>query len=171
MGYSAEIDQGALKEMSDYLFGVAEKTGRQAGAPPEYDISYYDHQLPGGMTSTLRRQLAERKMEQSTFEGRWIGKIDLDEEESRSNTSDIKKKYNIKGETFAISGSGKFLALKEILTDVFNIEGEYILEFNYENRITYYSVPDEENKYMVGRDYPGAWSGSLSASISIIITE
>lgn len=63
MGYSVDIDQDALKEMSDYLFAVAEKTGRQAGAPPEYDISYYDHQLPGGMTSTLRRQLAERKME------------------------------------------------------------------------------------------------------------
>jgi len=63
MGYSADVDKEALQEMSDYLFGVAKKTGRQPGAPPEYDISYYDHQLPGGMTSTLRRQLAERKME------------------------------------------------------------------------------------------------------------
>ena len=63
MGYSADVDKEALKEMSVYLFAVAEKTGRQPGVPPEYDISYYDHQLPGGMTSTLRRQLAERKME------------------------------------------------------------------------------------------------------------
>jgi hypothetical protein len=26
---------------------------------PEYDYSYYQHQVPGGMMSTLKRQLAE----------------------------------------------------------------------------------------------------------------
>ncbi|MFC1814766.1 biotin carboxyl carrier protein [Thermodesulfobacteriota bacterium] len=63
MGYTAKIDKEALQNMSDYLSEVAEKTGRQAGVPPEYDISYYDHQLPGGMVSTLKRQLSERGME------------------------------------------------------------------------------------------------------------
>ena len=63
MGYSSKLNKDVLKDMSDYLFEVAQKTGRPAGVPPEYDISYYDHQLPGGMTSTLKRQLMERKME------------------------------------------------------------------------------------------------------------
>jgi len=63
MGYTASIDEAALQQMSAYLTAVAEKTGRSPGVPLEYDISYYHHQLPGGMVSTLKRQLSERGME------------------------------------------------------------------------------------------------------------
>ena len=37
--------------------------GRPVGVPLEYDVSVYAHQLPGGMTSTLRRQLREVGLE------------------------------------------------------------------------------------------------------------
>ena len=52
--------------MSAYFTALAARIGRPLGAPAEYDVSIYRHQLPGGMTSTLRRQLREVGLE-----GRW----------------------------------------------------------------------------------------------------
>ncbi len=49
--------------MSAYFVRLATQLGRPVGVPREYDVSVYQHQLPGGMTSTLRRQLAEVGME------------------------------------------------------------------------------------------------------------
>lgn len=62
-GFTVPIDEGALAEMSRYFESLASRLGRPLGAPLEYDSSVYRHQLPGGMTSTLRRQLAEIGME------------------------------------------------------------------------------------------------------------
>jgi oxaloacetate decarboxylase alpha subunit len=59
MGHSAKVNEEALKEYSSRLMGIAKKEGRPQGAPLEYDLAYYAHQVPGGMTSTLKRQLAE----------------------------------------------------------------------------------------------------------------
>ena len=49
--------------MSSYFTRLAARLGRPVGVPLEYDVGVYEHQLPGGMTSTLRRQLAEVGME------------------------------------------------------------------------------------------------------------
>jgi oxaloacetate decarboxylase alpha subunit len=38
---------------------VAEREGRPGGTPLEYDLAYYEHQVPGGMVTTLKRQLSE----------------------------------------------------------------------------------------------------------------
>jgi oxaloacetate decarboxylase (Na+ extruding) subunit alpha len=62
-GFEVAVDDGALGEMSRYFSELASQLGRAVGAPLEYDVSVYRHQLPGGMTSTLRRQLAEIGME------------------------------------------------------------------------------------------------------------
>jgi oxaloacetate decarboxylase alpha subunit len=62
-GFPVEVDDGALTEMSGYFTRVARRIGRPVGVPLEYDVSVYRHQLPGGMTSTLRRQLGEIGME------------------------------------------------------------------------------------------------------------
>jgi oxaloacetate decarboxylase (Na+ extruding) subunit alpha len=62
-GFPVELDEGALGEMSAYFTALAERIGRPVGAPAEYDVSIYRHQLPGGMTSTLRRQLREVGLE------------------------------------------------------------------------------------------------------------
>jgi oxaloacetate decarboxylase alpha subunit len=59
MGYSVELDEEALKEISVRLRFIAEKEGRPEGVIPEYDYSYYMHQVPGGMMTTLKRQLVE----------------------------------------------------------------------------------------------------------------
>ncbi len=63
LGYTANVDDEALDSMAKTLSGFAEKQGRQGGALAEYDVSYYEHQLPGGMVSTMKRQLVEMKME------------------------------------------------------------------------------------------------------------
>ncbi len=62
-GYAVELDEGALAEMSAYFTALAARIGRPVGVPAEYDVSIYRHQLPGGMTSTLRRQLREVGLE------------------------------------------------------------------------------------------------------------
>ena len=58
-GFAVELDGAALAEMSAYFTRLAARIGRPTGAPVEYAVSIYRHQLPGGMTSTLRRQLRE----------------------------------------------------------------------------------------------------------------
>jgi oxaloacetate decarboxylase alpha subunit len=59
MGYTANLNEEALKNYSTRLMEIAEQEGRPKGAPVEYDLAYYQHQVPGGMVSTLRRQLSE----------------------------------------------------------------------------------------------------------------
>jgi oxaloacetate decarboxylase alpha subunit len=59
MGYSANLNEEALKDYSAHLMQVAETEGRPKGAPLEYDLAYYEHQVPGGMATTLKRQLSE----------------------------------------------------------------------------------------------------------------
>lgn len=58
-GFDVALDDDALDEMSAYFLRLARRLGRAPGVPLEYDASVYRHQLPGGMASTLRRQLAE----------------------------------------------------------------------------------------------------------------
>jgi len=58
-GFEVELDEEALAEQARYFAELADRLGRPQGAPLEYDASVYRHQLPGGMTSTLRRQLGE----------------------------------------------------------------------------------------------------------------
>ncbi len=48
--------------MAAHFRKVAERQGRPTGIPVEYDVYYYEHQVPGGMLTTLKRQLAEIKM-------------------------------------------------------------------------------------------------------------
>ena len=62
-GFEVELNEGALAEMSAYFTALAARIGRPVGMPAEYDVSIYRHQLPGGMTSTLRRQLREVGLE------------------------------------------------------------------------------------------------------------
>ena len=62
-GFRVDLDDDALHEVSRYFTSLAAELDLPVGSPVEYDVSVYKHQLPGGMTSTLRRQLAEIGME------------------------------------------------------------------------------------------------------------
>jgi oxaloacetate decarboxylase alpha subunit len=61
LGYTTNLDQEALKAVSDHFRKVAEENGMRLGVPIEYDLSQYWHQIPGGMMGTMRNQLAEIK--------------------------------------------------------------------------------------------------------------
>ena len=58
LGYETAVDEELLRPVSQYFTQVALREGLPIGAPVEYDYSQYLHQVPGGMISNLRHQLA-----------------------------------------------------------------------------------------------------------------
>jgi oxaloacetate decarboxylase alpha subunit len=61
LGHSADIDDRALAKMSAYFGALADAEGLERGRPQEFDRKYFRHQMPGGMITTLKRQLVEMK--------------------------------------------------------------------------------------------------------------
>lgn len=59
IGFSHRLDLEALAAVSGHFRAHALEEGLPLGVPLEYDASYYRHQLPGGMVTTMRRQLEE----------------------------------------------------------------------------------------------------------------
>lgn len=64
MGYSPVIDESAIKPIEEHLTSIAKQEGFPMGAPLEYDHSQFLHQVPGGVISNLRYQLAQLRMEE-----------------------------------------------------------------------------------------------------------
>jgi len=62
-GYDTRVDPAALAQISDYVVRLAERYDKPLGKPAEYDPAYYDHQLPGGMATNFRSQLATLGLE------------------------------------------------------------------------------------------------------------
>jgi oxaloacetate decarboxylase alpha subunit len=60
-GYSHRLDHDALAAMSEHFRELGREKGLPAGAPQEFDATYYHHQLAGGMVSTTRRMLEEQR--------------------------------------------------------------------------------------------------------------
>ena len=63
LGYKTTVDEASLKMVEDHFTSIAQREGLAMGAPSPYDISPHVHQVPGGMVSNLRFQLATVKME------------------------------------------------------------------------------------------------------------
>jgi pyruvate/oxaloacetate carboxyltransferase len=63
MGFETNLDEDALAAVSAHFRTIAEKDTLAVGAPREYDLFHFDHQVPGGMMTNLTRQLREVKME------------------------------------------------------------------------------------------------------------
>ena len=63
LGFTANIDEEALEAVSSHFRNIAEKEGFPLGAPAEYDLFQFEHQVPGGMMTNLTRQLREVGME------------------------------------------------------------------------------------------------------------
>jgi len=63
LGYTPTIDLEALRPVSDHFTRIAKREGLPIGIPLEYTESHYAHQVPGGMISNLRHQLAQVKMQ------------------------------------------------------------------------------------------------------------
>jgi pyruvate/oxaloacetate carboxyltransferase len=63
LGFSSDIDEEALAAESAHFRKIAETEGLPIGAPREYDLFHFEHQVPGGMMTNLTRQLREVGME------------------------------------------------------------------------------------------------------------
>jgi oxaloacetate decarboxylase alpha subunit len=63
LGYESGLDMKAIQEVSDHFYYVAKREGLPVGTVLEYDAGQYEHQIPGGVISNLRRQLAEIGLE------------------------------------------------------------------------------------------------------------
>jgi oxaloacetate decarboxylase alpha subunit len=57
LGYTAIVDEAAVRPVSDHFTFIAKRDGLPIGKPLDYDHSQYLHQVPGGMISNLRHQL------------------------------------------------------------------------------------------------------------------
>jgi oxaloacetate decarboxylase (Na+ extruding) subunit alpha len=64
LGYDLRVDPEALGRISDYFSQVARRYGKPLGRPAEYDPAYYEHQMPGGMITNFRVQLAQAGLEE-----------------------------------------------------------------------------------------------------------
>jgi oxaloacetate decarboxylase (Na+ extruding) subunit alpha len=61
-GFAHALDVEALAKVSEHFRALAlDKRLPLGGAPAEYDAAYYHHQMPGGMVTTMRRQLEEMR--------------------------------------------------------------------------------------------------------------
>jgi pyruvate/oxaloacetate carboxyltransferase len=63
LGFTSDLDEDALAEVSAHFRAIAEKEGLPTGTCLEYDLFHYEHQVPGGMMTNLTRQLREVGME------------------------------------------------------------------------------------------------------------
>lgn len=57
LGHRVDLDDAAVERISTHFYDVARREGHTVGVPWEPDLQMYDHQLPGGMTGTLLKQL------------------------------------------------------------------------------------------------------------------
>jgi oxaloacetate decarboxylase alpha subunit len=62
MGYETRIDEEILRPVSGRLTAMAKEESLPIGAPLEYDHAQYVHQVPGGVISNLKHQLAELRL-------------------------------------------------------------------------------------------------------------
>lgn len=62
LGHTHGLDVDRLPPVAEHFYRLADELGYEVGVPVEYSLRPYQHQLPGGMTGTLKNQLAEYGM-------------------------------------------------------------------------------------------------------------
>ena len=63
LGYNPTVDEEALRPVAEHFTRIAKREGLPIGAPLPYDCLHLMHQVPGGMISNFRHQLAKVGME------------------------------------------------------------------------------------------------------------
>lgn len=63
MGYSHDLDEALLERITARLTAFAKQDNMPIGATSKYDYAQYIHQIPGGVISNLKFQLAEIKLD------------------------------------------------------------------------------------------------------------
>ncbi len=63
LGYESSVNEQMLSPVSQHFTYIAKREGLPIGVPLEYDEYQYIHQVPGGVISNLKHQLAQMRME------------------------------------------------------------------------------------------------------------
>jgi oxaloacetate decarboxylase alpha subunit len=63
MGFSTRVNEGLIEDVARQLTAIARQEKLPIGVPLEYDSAQYVHQVPGGVISNLKHQLAEMRMQ------------------------------------------------------------------------------------------------------------
>jgi oxaloacetate decarboxylase alpha subunit len=136
-GFTTDLDEDALAEMSASFAALAARIGRPQGVPAEYDAAIYRHQLPGGMTSTLRRQLREVGQE-----GRWDEVL-----------AEIPRVREELGWPIMVTPLSQFVGVQAFL--------------NVTTGARYAQIPDEVVKYVLGQygPPPGELDPDVAAAV------
>jgi oxaloacetate decarboxylase (Na+ extruding) subunit alpha len=58
MGFEVNVADDAVDAISKHFSRIVEVEGKPVGVPVAYDAFHYEHQIPGGMLSNFREQLA-----------------------------------------------------------------------------------------------------------------
>lgn len=124
LGFEVDIDLEPLAYVSEYLQRLARRKKFPVGRPLEYDVSYYRHQVPGGMITTLQRHLKEVGAEH---------RFDAVLEEIVRVRAEL-------GYPIMVTPYSQLVATQALL--------------NIESRERYEKVPDEVIKYVLGRFGP-----------------
>ena len=120
LGFSTGINREALADVSGYFACLAEREDKPRGQIAVYDPALYEHQVPGGMISNLRSQLAAMRMEHRMPE--------ILEEAAR-----VRKDL---GYPILVSPFAQYIITQSVLNVV---QGE-----------RYKTIPDEVRKYAMG---------------------
>jgi len=135
------------------------------------DKKHYKTLVPDQMINIPIKLEVEQSDTTYTKSG-WIALIEISKMESDDlPTKLLREKYNIQGEFYIyyIIDGNNYIALKDVITDVFNTTGQYMLEFQYENLSNIFLEPNEQNNGFVMVDAPHAWTGLVSEKIKIQI--
>jgi oxaloacetate decarboxylase alpha subunit len=120
LGYRVDVDDALVEKVGEHFQRIAEQEDKPVGQILEYDAFHYEHQIPGGMLSNFRVQLAELGLSHKFQE--------LLEECAR-----VRKEL---GYPIMITPFAQFVGIQAVLNV---IHGE-----------RYRHVPDEVKKYALG---------------------
>ncbi len=63
LGFQTSMDRDVLAQISGYFRWLCEREDKPRGEVAQYDPALYEHQVPGGMISNLKSQLAAMQLE------------------------------------------------------------------------------------------------------------
>jgi oxaloacetate decarboxylase alpha subunit len=59
LGFEVNVDDRLIDEVGEHFSKIAKQEGKPTGVPLEYDAYHFEHQVPGGMISNFKSQLAQ----------------------------------------------------------------------------------------------------------------
>ncbi len=120
LGFSVDIDLAKIEAVAERLHYIAEREDKPVGTVLEYDAFHFHHQVPGGMISNLKSQLATLGIEH---------RLDEILQEAGQVRADL-------GYPIVVSPFAQFIVTQAVL----NVMGKE----------RYATVPDEVRKYVLG---------------------